>query len=140
MYLFLDDERSGIEAVYWIAYPEHLKTVPWVVLRNGKDFIDFILRNGIPKVVSLDHDLDWSAIMEWEIAQIHKKPIDYTKITELTGFDCARWLVRYCRKTKVPLPEIYVHSHNPEGSKNIREYLKQEGISDSTVPVESVWV
>jgi hypothetical protein len=49
--------------------------------------------------------------------------LDYNRIPEKTGMDCARWLVAESMNEKIPLPAIYVHSANPIGAANIMGYI-----------------
>ena len=84
--------------------------------RTYKDFVSFIETNGIPDVVSFDHDL----------AEVHYDPKTWKEgfeYTEETGLDCAKWLVRYCEKQGKPFPKWYCHSMNPVGRENINKLL-----------------
>ena len=49
--------------------------------------------------------------------------IDYSNITEKTGYDAAKFLVAESMEKNIPLPQIYVHSANPIGSSNIMGYI-----------------
>jgi hypothetical protein len=49
--------------------------------------------------------------------------LDYNRIPEKTGMDCARFLVAESMNTNIPLPVIYVHSANPIGAANIMGYI-----------------
>lgn len=74
----------------------------FVWVRNIDEFSKFILKNGLPKFVSFDHDLG---------AGIPK------------GLDCAKWLVQYCQRTGSNLPSFFVHSANPNGQREINALL-----------------
>jgi hypothetical protein len=76
----------------------------------------------MPELISLDHDLD-DAHYSGEIS--HQDWEDYYLIDdrEMTGYDCAKWLVDYCESTGKELPEFYVHSMNKVGTENIQKYL-----------------
>lgn len=79
--------------------------VIWV--KSYNEFITHITTNGLPDILSLDHDLCWEEMIG-------------EPSTEKTGYDCAKWLVDYCTDNKVKLPEItQCHSQNPAGKKNI---------------------
>jgi hypothetical protein len=49
--------------------------------------------------------------------------LDYTNITEKTGYDCCKFLVSESMSKNIPLPQIYVHSANPIGSANMMGYI-----------------
>ncbi len=49
--------------------------------------------------------------------------LDYNNITEKTGLDCCKFLVAESMNTKIPLPQIYIHSANPIGSGNMMGYI-----------------
>jgi hypothetical protein len=90
----------------------------WVIVRNYHDFCETIKENGLPSVVSFDHDL----------AEIHYDPKTWTEgfeYTEETGDDCARWLIEYCKDNDEDLPVCFVHSMNPVGTENIKRTLNK---------------
>jgi hypothetical protein len=49
--------------------------------------------------------------------------LDYSNITEKTGYDCCKFLVSESMNKNIPLPQIYVHSANPVGSHNMMGYI-----------------
>lgn len=92
--LFLDDERMP---------PEKKQKGKWLIVRNFDDAKSAVLKRGFPSFISFDHDLGTGA----------------------TGYDFAKWLVEYDMDTNT-MPEdfeFYVHSQNPIGAANIRNYL-----------------
>lgn len=118
--LFLDDERTPLDAYEYTKNSSYL-TYEWVVVRNYDSFVDKILKNGLPKIISFDHDL----------ADIHYKTcinvteINYDILVEKTGYHCAKWLVNYCVDLgNIPLPKYFIHSMNFVGGKNIRCLLE----------------
>jgi hypothetical protein len=106
--LFLDDFRY-VEWVSWIAYPAGPS---WYMSRHYYDFVETIEEKGLPDLVSFDYDLDLN-----DIFIKGEKPYK-------TGLDCAKWLIEYCEKNKLPFPRAAVHSTNIEGSKAIYETVK----------------
>ena len=77
---------------------------PWQVVRDYKSAIAYVMESGIPDYISFDHDLG----------------------TEKSGLDFAKWLVEQELDGNHWFPvgfEFNVHSANPVGAKNIREYL-----------------
>lgn len=83
--LYLDDER----------FPK--TPGPWIIVRNFDEFTKTIEEKGLPKVMSLDHDLGDGIP---------------------TGYDCLKWLV-YEKEFDLRNIEINVHSANSVGKENI---------------------
>lgn len=122
--LFLDDQREPYEVGNYMN-PVELRSLyrlqKWVIVRDFAQFIGHIEANGIPFMVSFDHDL----------ADEHYRPSMYDKdkhysnyysdgtFKEKTGYDCAKWLFEYAQKNKQRLPTIFCHSMNPVGKENI---------------------
>lgn len=136
-HLFLDDTRNPKD-VTWIDLPLH----NWVIVRNYEQFVETILKNGVPTTVSFDHDLANEHYQEYTIAHdphIGESRIRYEKFKEKTGYDCAKWLANYCIDHSYQLPLYYVHTLNPIGFQNIvstmenaRLYFKTFTIPDVT--------
>jgi hypothetical protein len=112
LWLYLDDVRIPTEG-------------EWEVVRNYDEFVAHIKMNGLEnyEVISLDHDLGEGAMVEYYTNTKPNYELDYNRIPEKTGMDCARFLVAESMNTKVPLPTIYVHSANPIGSANMMGYI-----------------
>lgn len=112
MYLYLDDVRIPTEG-------------NWEVVRNYDEFVAHIKLNGLEnyEVISLDHDLGESAMQEYYTNVKPHYELDYKRIDEKTGMDCARFLVAESVTKSIPLPQIYVHSANPIGTHNILGYI-----------------
>jgi len=119
--LFLDDIRQPKDACYLVENPKIYWEDGWDIVKNYVEFCSWIKQNGLPSIVSFDHDL----------ADIHYE-VDFNDWNdntaeqlgvEETGLDCAKWLVEYCMNNESDLPEYHVHSANPAGKKNIQAYL-----------------
>jgi hypothetical protein len=112
MYLYLDDVRIPTEG-------------NWEVVRTYEEFVAHIKLNGLEnyEVISLDHDLGESAMQEYYTNVKPNYELDYKRIEEKTGMDCARFLVAESITKNIPLPQIYVHSANPIGTHNILGYI-----------------
>ena len=67
-----------------------------------EEFVDYLERKGLPDFISFDHDLG----------------------EDLSGYDCAKYLVEYCLVHQLPLPDYQVHSQNPVGKENIERLLE----------------
>jgi len=117
MKLFLDDNRLPSEVVGDI-YDEG----GWQIVGDYNEFIAFIMEEGVPDVISFDHDLadehydiDWYDVYEGGLLPPSSNP---------TGLDCAVWLFKFCQDTNTPLPsKILVHSMNPIGKMEIEKHI-----------------
>lgn len=92
------DPRNGWIKFSPIGIPENLI---WV--KSYDEFINQIKENGLPDGICFDHDLGDQ---------------------EKTGYDCAKWLVKYCLERYLPLPKWNIQSANPVGKENIRSLLQ----------------
>ncbi len=112
IWLYLDDVRIP-------------KTDSWEIVRNYDEFVAHIKMNGLEsyEVISLDHDLGEGAMVEYYTNVKPNYELDYNRIPEKTGMDCARYLVAEAMNKKIPLPTIFVHSANPIGAANMIGYV-----------------
>ena len=110
--LYLDDVRTPIAE-------------DWIIARNYDEFVAQIKLHTLGKfeVISLDHDLGETAMVEYYNNVKENYIIDYSNIKEKTGYDAAKFLVAESMNSGIPLPQIYVHSANPIGSANILGYV-----------------
>lgn len=124
MKLFLDDYREPIDCasyMYRRGVDCKIYHEKWEIVRSAGEFTRHILLNGLPDIISFDHDLT-------DVEELKERlPIsdwyDIEQQRELTGLDCAKFLVDYCIDNKKPLPVCVVHSVNPDGAKNIESVL-----------------
>ena len=109
--IYLDDIRIPID-------PE------WVVVQSYEEFVETVERIGLENIdlISLDHDLGPQAMHEWHTNVYTNYTLDYSNITEKTGYDAAKWLVEQWLNNK-PVPQVVVHSANAIGSSNIIGYI-----------------
>ena len=112
IWLYLDDVRIPTEG-------------EWEVVRSYDELVSHIKKNGLDayEVISLDHDLGEGALIEYYTNTKPHYELDYNRIPEKTGMDCARFLISESMNTKITLPTIYVHSSNPIGSANIIGFI-----------------
>jgi hypothetical protein len=110
--IYLDDVRTPVNETEWI------------IVRNYDEFVEKVEEIGLENIntISLDHDLDKSAMVEWLYGAVRNYAIDYSKIKEKTGFDCAKWLIEKW-KTGAPVVKVTTHSANAIGSANIMGYI-----------------
>lgn len=92
--LWLDDIRDPFDPKWNTPDVE----IHWV--KSYPEFIDWIDTNGLPDIISFDHDLG----EEKEVG---------------SGYECAKELVEYCYRFNKPFPEYKCHSANPVGRDNI---------------------
>lgn len=111
--LFLNDFRMPHDAGDYRPDTRY-RTENWVVVRSYDEFTKFIKKEGMPSLISFDHDL---------ADEHYAFKGDYDEVKEKTGYHCAKWLVDQCFKKNLPLPECLVHSMNPVGRENISTYL-----------------
>jgi hypothetical protein len=116
IWIYLDDVRTPVQ---------NTLDKMWHVVRNYEEFVAKVTEVGLEniEVISLDHDLGDSAMMEFYRNVSPNYTLDYSNITEKTGMDCAKWLVNHSIETGIVLPQIYTHSANPIGSANIMGYI-----------------
>jgi hypothetical protein len=118
--LFLDDIRNPKDCANGLVPVNFNKFYwenDWIIVRSYNEFVDWIVKNGLPDFISFDHDL----------ADEHYT-MDFDKILnavqgEKTGYECAKWLGNYCIDNGKKLPDFVVHSQNPVGKLNIQGYL-----------------
>lgn len=110
--IYLDDVRTPIAIQ------------DWIVVRNYEQFVDKVQEIGLKNIeqISLDHDLDKSAMVEWLFGAVRNYTINYSKIKEKTGLECAKWLVEQWKNGE-PVCQVYTHSANAIGSANIMGYI-----------------
>lgn len=110
--LYLDDVRTPVAK-------------DWIVVRNYDDFVTQIKLYGLEsfEMISLDHDLGESAMVEYYTNVKNNYKLDYTNIEEKTGMDCCRFLISESMVQNIPLPQVYVHSANPIGAANMIGYI-----------------
>jgi hypothetical protein len=104
--LFIDDERNPMD-VKWGTWQDQAlyRDADWVIARNWLDVLEIVVTLGFPKLISFDHDLGDGEKTGYEIAQ---------KLCEMV-----------MDGTEVPKNfYVMVHSKNPVGAENIRQYIK----------------
>jgi len=115
--LFLDDIRiPSTVKTYMPELGGDYFDAKWTIVRNYGEFVGHIETNGLPNMISFDHDL----------ADVGYDSETYTETftyQEKTGFDCAKFLVDYCIDNNLQVPNFVVHSQNPVGNKNIEGLL-----------------
>lgn len=107
--IFLDDIRLPSDLSYYIPKEEitpYLLT-NWTIIRNYQDFVTYISKNGIPSIISFDHDLGIN--------------LDNTEAE--SGYDAVKYIVDLIiEQEHRVLPKVLCHSQNPVGKTNILSY------------------
>jgi hypothetical protein len=105
--IYLDDVRTPTED-------------GWVVIRSYNEFVDKVNEIGLNNIelISLDHDLDETAMREWHNHTFDNYAINYDRIVEPTGLHCAMKLIEMW-KSGGTVVDVVVHSANAIGSGNI---------------------
>jgi hypothetical protein len=122
--LFLDDERDPIQCASYMSrrgidvriYHEN-----WDIVRSYGEFVNYINTNGLPDLISFDHDL--GDVPELKKTLKFDDYFDKDNDREYNGLDCAKFLIDYCMDNKLLLPKYIVHSYNPTGAENIKGLL-----------------
>jgi hypothetical protein len=109
--VYLDDIRTPLDK-------------EWIVVRTYDEFVNVVTTLGLETInqISLDHDLDNSAMTEYYNNVAPNYTLDYSNILEKTGYHAARWLVEYHRGLDIVdayFPQVFTHSANPIGAANI---------------------
>lgn len=114
--LFLDDFRYPQTAFSYTRDPRHNK-LNWTIVRSYDEFVATVEKQGIPDIISYDHDLadEHYAPETWN-------PEGEESYLEKTGLHCARYLLEKLDGTKHP--EYIIHSMNPVGSRNIQNAIE----------------
>lgn len=120
MKLFLDDNRQPYDVFLNTIDPDYENNESWSIVRDFNEFKGYIEENGLPKLISFDHDLD----MDHYLPE-NQSDINYSDLKTLTGYDCAKWLVEYCSENGFVIPNFKVHSQNPVGAENITKVLSE---------------
>jgi len=139
--IFIDDYRIPLDCIKYMhsrigkKNPIYLDR-DWVRIKSYKQFVKCIKKNGLPFLISFDHDLHESHYAPQEYwDDSYDEWAKVQNFVEKTGYDCAKWLVDYCMINNVSLPECFVHSENPHGTKNIitclENFKKQQDTNES---------
>ena len=100
------------------------KSDDWVIVRTYEEFGLMLNSEGIPEIVSFDHDLSVEHIKYYFKETVLSGIIEYANLKHKTGWHCAKLLVQKCKELGCPLPQWFVHSANSYGSYNIKEVLE----------------
>lgn len=102
-------------------------TQGWDTVRSYEGFVNYIETYGLPTHLSLDHDLEYKCVVSNPLLVNNNEIIinqqcRFDKEAK-NGLDCAKWLVEYCTKRNIDLPNYQCHSQNHYGKRDILELL-----------------
>ena len=96
--LWLDDIRNPFVADWRMQYAPQFAygegETTWV--KSYDEFTKWITENGLPYMIAFDHDLGQDVANDKVAAGMSKRKSRREKRTEMSGFECAKWLVDYC--------------------------------------------
>lgn len=95
----------------------------WEIVRSHGQFIKWITENGLPDLISFDHDLTDDNKLKEELNI--EEWFDINNNREYNGLDSTKWLIDYCVDNNLKLPKIVIHSANPDGHENIKKLLDE---------------
>lgn len=122
--IWIDDLRDPHKGDWLPQYaPEYVDKGSVIWVKNYNDFVAWITRNGLPDMISFDHDLGEDIAMDSVSKGVNKKKARMVKREAKSGYDAAKWLVDYTIDNDMDLPMFGVHSANPVGAENIRKLL-----------------
>ena len=109
--LFLDDIRMPKDVYEYIKNDIYL-SLNWDMVRTYNDFVQYITDNGLPNIISFDHDLGIN-----EYTEIWKPVVNYEKLYEVSNFGRVRSLPRNTTSGKILNPSktesgLYVSLRN----------------------------
>ena len=87
----------------------------WDLVKSYDEFKKYIDENGIPAIISFDHDLENKAYVG-----------DYS--SNNNGLNCLNYLIEKCKELKRALPVCYVHSFNPVRRKMMKEIIREQSM------------
>lgn len=118
--LFLDDFRTPLDVFNYTKNFIYL-TAEWRIVRSYEQFVTYILKYGLPSMISFDHDL---ADVHYEMCD-QGLPFNYDDMDEKTGYHCAKWIVDYCMDMGyIELPRYLIHTQNTVGLDNIKSLFE----------------
>jgi len=117
--LFLDDIRNPDWVMQYRTDTSYNK-LKWVIVRTHDEFVNYISKNGMPSLISFDHDLADEHYAYDRINVGIKSPIPEFK--EKTGYESLKWLCNHALDNKIPLSKIKFHTANYVGLKNMESY------------------
>lgn len=102
--LFLDDYRNPLGFIdddydkgTWLTFSPIEQPFNTVWVKNYREFTEWINKNGLPDAICFDNSLG----------------------EELTGYDCAKWLVDYCLDNNIKELPLYASQSSEPHSRSL---------------------
>jgi len=123
--LWLDDARDP-NTNDWLVFSPIGRNVDVHWVKSFNEFVDWIMIYGLPDGICFDHDLGMEHIKWYFENGGHQMPPDPSEdnFVMKTGYDCAKFLITYCKLHELDLPPYAIQSANPVGKENIDMLLK----------------
>jgi hypothetical protein len=127
--LFLDDYRYPKHCFEYINDKRYTES-EWIIVRSHDEFIQVLEKKweegSFPVLVSFDHDLDHEHYDPSMFVGVDAYEYKYKDFEIPTGRRAAEYLVNFCEKNLLPLPECLIHTMNPAGKIRIQNTLSRE--------------
>jgi hypothetical protein len=127
-YLFLDDYRYPKHCYEYIKDERYLIR-EWTIVKSHEEFIQVLEKKfedaEFPSLVSFDHDLHQEHYNQSMYEGVNAYENKYKDFKIPTGRRSAEYLVKFCQKNYLPLPECLIHTMNPAGKIRIQNTLSQ---------------
>ena len=118
MKLFLDDIRTPYDVFQYTVDFDYYQESEWVIVKTYEDFIHHIITEGIPELISFDHDLS----AEHYLPE-NQENIPYDNMEVKTGYHALKWFIKYCNENDLELPKLKFHTMNLSGKINMMKLL-----------------
>ena len=118
--LFLDDIREPNWVTQYKTDPTYNK-LKWVIVRTHDDFVDYITDNGMPSLISFDHDLADEHYAVYDRINVGID-VKLPEFKEKTGYESLKWVCDYALDNDIQLSEMKFHTANYVGMKNMSTY------------------
>jgi hypothetical protein len=128
-YLFLDDYRYPKHCYEYIKDERYLVS-EWTTVKRHEEFIQILekkFENGeFPSLLSFDHDLDQEHYDQSMYKGVNAYENKYMEFKTPTGRRSAEYLVKFCHKNLLNLPECLIHTMNSAEKFRIQNTLSQK--------------
>ena len=115
--IFLDNSRTSSDMFYKFNNPVYRNCV---TIKNYKDFVEYIETNfqkdgSYPRFISFDFHLS-----DVTLSITEDKTIFYNEdCYQETGYECALWVINFCKSHNLPIPNYFIHDDNSYGKRKI---------------------
>ena len=115
--IFLDNSRTSSDMFYKFNNPVYRNCI---TIKNYKDFVEYIETNfqkdgSYPGFISFDFHLS-----DVTLSITEDKTIFYNEdCYQETGYECALWVINFCKSHNLPIPKYFIHDDNSYGKRKI---------------------